>query len=68
MVGRAIAFGPFPSRPFARGDRWLRGPRTVSELRVQEKLAVAAGALVHEAALWTLNPDDFSDVPGSKLP
>ena len=80
---------------------WLRGPRTVSELRVQEELfprdqavpfdseaaayaaalyarlprprgrdidlAVAACALVHEAALWTLNTDDFSDVPGLKL-
>ena len=80
---------------------WLRGPRTVNELRVQEELfpraqavpfdaeaagqatalyaeltrprgrdldlAVAACALVHDAALWTLNPKDFSDVPGLKL-
>ena len=80
---------------------WLRGPRTVSELRVQEELfpraqavpfdtaaaaqaaalyarlprprgrdldlTIAACALVSEAALWTLNPKDFSDVPGLKL-
>ena len=80
---------------------WLRGPRTVSELRVQEELfpraqavpfdtaaagqaaalyehlppprgrdldlAIAACALVHDAALWTLNPKDFSDVPGLRL-
>ncbi len=80
---------------------WLRGPRTVNELRVQEDLfpraqavpfdtdaagqtaalyaqltrprgrdldlAIAACALVHEATLWTLNPKDFSDVPGLKL-
>ena len=80
---------------------WLRGPRTVNELRVQEALfpraqavpfdaaaagqaaalyaqithprsrnldlAVAACALVHDATLWTLNPKDFSDVPGLKL-
>ena len=80
---------------------WLRGPRTVNELRVQEELfpgaqavpfgteaaaqaaalyaqlprargrdldiAIAACALVHDAALWTLNPRDFSDVPGLKL-
>jgi len=80
---------------------WLRGPRTVSELRVQEDLfpreqavpfdteaaaeaaalyarlprprgrdldlAIAASALVNEAALWTLNPRDFSDVPGLRL-
>ncbi len=30
-------------------------------------LAIAACALVHEAALWTLNPKDFDDVPGLKL-
>lgn len=80
---------------------WLRGPRTVGELRVQEDLfprehavpfdpeaaaqaaalytrlprprgrdldlAIAACALVDEAALWTLNPKDFSDVPGIEL-
>ncbi len=80
---------------------WLRGPRTVSELRAQEELfprdqtvpfdteaaaqaaalytrlprprgrdldlAIAACALVDEAALWTLNPKDFSDVPGLRL-
>ena len=80
---------------------WLRGPRTVAELRAQEDLfprdgavpfdaeaaaqaaalharlprprscdldlAIAACALVGDASLWTLNPDDFSDVPGLKL-
>ena len=30
-------------------------------------LAIAACALVHEAALWTLNPKDFDDVPGLTL-
>ena len=80
---------------------WLRGPRTIGELRVQEELfpgaqavpfgteaaaqaaalyaqlprargrdldiAIAACALVHDASLWTLNPRDFSDVPGLRL-
>lgn len=80
---------------------WLRGPRTVTELRVQEDLfprdravpfdteaaaraaalyvrlprarsrnldlAIAACALADEASLWTLNPDDFADVPGLRL-
>ena len=80
---------------------WLRGPRTVGELRVQEDLfpreqavpfdtaaaaqaaalyvrlprprgrdldlTIAACALVDDATLWTLNPKDFSDVPGLTL-
>ena len=80
---------------------WLRGPRTVQELRLQEglfprgqivvfdapaaataaklystlsrargraaDLAIAACALVDDAALWTLNPQDFSDVPDLEL-
>ena len=80
---------------------WLRGPRTLTELRVQEDLfpreqalpfdgeaaaraaalyarmprprgreldlAIAACALADDAWLWTLNLDDFSDVPGLKL-
>ena len=31
------------------------------------KLAVAACALLHDAALWTLIPTEFSDVPGLGL-
>ena len=30
-------------------------------------IAVAACAIVHDAALWTLNPRDFRDLPGLKL-
>lgn len=30
-------------------------------------LAIAACAIVHDAALWTLNPEDFKDVPGLEL-
>jgi predicted nucleic acid-binding protein len=30
-------------------------------------LAIAACAIVHGAALWTLNPQDFKDVPGLEL-
>ena len=30
-------------------------------------LAIAACALVHGAALWTLNPEDFEDIPGLTL-
>lgn len=30
-------------------------------------LAIAACAIAHDAALWTLNEEDFRDVPGLKL-
>lgn len=30
-------------------------------------LAIAACAMVQRAALWTLNPRDFSDIPGLDL-
>jgi predicted nucleic acid-binding protein len=30
-------------------------------------LAIAACALGHDAALWTLNVADFDDIPGLKL-
>lgn len=30
-------------------------------------IAIAACAIVHEAALWTLNCDDFKDIPGLEL-
>jgi predicted nucleic acid-binding protein len=30
-------------------------------------LAIAACAIGHGAGLWTLNPDDFRDVPGLVL-
>ena len=33
----------------------------------QIDLAIAAGAIRHEAHLWTLNPADFSDIPGLSL-
>jgi len=42
--------------------------RTVPRARQRElDLAVAACALTHEAALWTLNPGDFRDIPGLTL-
>jgi predicted nucleic acid-binding protein len=30
-------------------------------------IAIAACALEHSAHVWTLNPDDFKDLPGLKL-
>lgn len=42
--------------------------RSVTRARQREfDLAVAACALTQDAALWTLNPSDFRDVPGLTL-
>ena len=30
-------------------------------------IAIAATALAHEAALWTVNTPDFRDIPGLRL-
>ncbi|MFI5339262.1 MAG: type II toxin-antitoxin system VapC family toxin [Candidatus Methylomirabilales bacterium] len=58
----AIPFGPREAAIVAEVYRTLRRPRG-REL----DLAVAACALTHGAALWTLNPEDFRDIPDLRL-
>jgi predicted nucleic acid-binding protein len=42
--------------------------RTVPRARGREMdIAIAACAIEHGAALWTLNPEDFADIPGLTL-
>lgn len=42
--------------------------RQVRKARDREiDIAIAACAITHEAALWTLNRDDFKDIPGLEL-
>lgn len=42
--------------------------RRVRRARGREiDLAIAACAIVHQAALWTLNPEDFRDIPNLRL-
>jgi len=42
--------------------------RTVRRPRGREiDLAIAATAMTHDAALWTLNVEDFADIPGLEL-
>jgi predicted nucleic acid-binding protein len=54
---QAIAFGAFEAKVAARLYR------TIKRARGREiDLAIAATAITHDAALWTLNHDDFSDI------
>jgi predicted nucleic acid-binding protein len=56
---------PFWAREAALAARLYR---SVPRARQRElDLAVAACALSHDAALWTLNPGDLRDVPGLTL-
>jgi len=42
--------------------------RTLPRARAREfDFAIAACAITREAALWTLNAEDFADIPGLKL-
>lgn len=58
----AVPFGPEEAALAANLYRALRRPRG-REL----DLAVAACALTHGAALWTLNRQDFRDIPDLRL-
>jgi predicted nucleic acid-binding protein len=57
-----VVFGSAKAALAADRYRSLRRPR----VRAAD-LAVAAGALAHGAFLWTLNPEDFADVPGLSI-
>lgn len=58
----AVPFGPQEAAAAANLYRTLRRPRSR-----EIDLAVAACALTHDAALWTLNPEDFRDIPDLRL-
>jgi predicted nucleic acid-binding protein len=59
---RAVAFGAEEAAQAARLYK------TMNRVRGREvDLAVAASALVHGAAIWTLNAADFRDIPGLRL-
>jgi predicted nucleic acid-binding protein len=58
----AIPFGPLEASRAAELYRMVRRPRGR-----EFDLAIAACALTHEAALWTLNFDDFRDIPGLEV-
>jgi predicted nucleic acid-binding protein len=58
----AVAFGAEEAAVAARLYGRLRRPRGR-----EIDIAVAACAIAHGGALWTLNPQDFRDMPGLRL-
>jgi predicted nucleic acid-binding protein len=60
--GAAVAFGAREARLASDLYTQLGRPRQRSI-----DIAIAACALAQEAALWTLNPKDFKDIPGLQL-
>jgi predicted nucleic acid-binding protein len=58
----AVQFGVAEAALAARIYQRLKRPQ-----RREIDVAVAACALLHNAALWTLNPRDFSDIPDLEL-
>ena len=59
---RLVLFGRQEAEVAALLYRTLRRPRARDI-----DLAIAACALTHGAALWTLNPEDFRDIPDLTL-
>ena len=59
---QAVVFGPAEVAMAARLYRKVPRPRGR-----EIDLAVAASAIANGASLWTLNPDDFRDIPGLGL-
>jgi predicted nucleic acid-binding protein len=57
--GSAIPFGPLEASRAAELYRMVHRP-----MGREVELAIAACALTHEATLWTLNLNDFRDIPG----
>ena len=58
----AIVFGLAEAALAAKLYRSVRHPRGR-----EMDLAIAACAILREAELWTLNRDDFKDIPGLRL-
>lgn len=57
----ADAAWPFGTREALIAAELYRGVRRAQQREVD--LAIAACALTHGARLWTINPEDFADIP-----
>ena len=56
--------------PFASPEAWIAADlyRKIKRPRGREiDIGIAACAIANNAGLWTLNPDDFKDIPDLKL-
>lgn len=58
----AVPFGPAEAAAAARLYRLISRPRGR-----EIDLAIAASAIANNARLWTLNDEDFRDIPGLQL-
>jgi predicted nucleic acid-binding protein len=54
---QVVAFGVQEARVAARLYQTMRSPR-----RREIDIAIAAVAITHDAAIWTLNQEDFRDI------
>jgi predicted nucleic acid-binding protein len=61
-IDSAVAFGPREASLSAELYRSLKRPRGR-----EIDLAIAATAIAKDAGLWTLNRNDFRDIPGLRL-
>ncbi len=61
-IDSAVAFGPREASLSAELYRSLKRPRGR-----EINLAIAATAIAKDAGLWTLNRNDFRDIPGLRL-
>ena len=70
MIDQEKLFPSAAAIPFGHNEAALAAKlyRQAPRARSREiDIAIAACAIVHEAALWTLNRDDFKDIPGLAL-
>ena len=70
LEGQEVLFPSMDSVPFGFVEARIASQlyKTVKRPRGREAdLAIAACALASSASLWTLNDDDFKDIPGLEL-
>jgi len=70
ITDQEALFSVSDSVPFGPAEALLAADlyRSVKRARGREiDIAIAACAIVHAAQLWTLNPEDFKDIPNLKL-